>query len=56
MIVSHTAAEATLFVDGSIRTDEQFTKFLEEIFPEMARTGGWIGNLTAFYPPTRQGE
>jgi hypothetical protein len=56
MIVSHTAYESTIFVDGSIRADADFTKFLEGIFPDLAKVEGIIGNITAFYPPTSDGK
>jgi hypothetical protein len=56
MIITHTAYESTIFVDGSIQTDEQFTKFLEDIFPAVAKREGLIGNLTSFYPGVSKGK
>jgi hypothetical protein len=36
LISSHTADEATLFVDGHVATDAEFSTFLGEIFPEVS--------------------
>jgi carboxylesterase type B len=33
LLISHTSQEATLFVDGHIATDAQFTEFIDQIFP-----------------------
>ena|ERR1700760_1792724 len=54
LILSHTEAESTIFVDGHIQTDEQFTKFVKDLFPSIARDN-LVQNLTDFYPPVKSG-
>ena len=51
MWLSHTSPEAILFVDGHIRTNKDFTEFLEGVFPSSAKQAGVVGNITRFYPP-----
>jgi hypothetical protein len=55
LIISHTAHESTLFVDGYIRTDEQFTNFLTELFPERARKQNMVKEILEFYPAMASG-
>lgn len=52
MILSHTAAESVLFVDGHIETDAQFSTFLNSIFPNYTLTAGVNAIIEEFYPPT----
>jgi hypothetical protein len=56
MIVSHTAYEATIFVDGHIQTDQQFSDFLSELFPEIARKTNLVKAVMDFYPPVNSSK
>lgn len=51
VILSHTADEASLFVNGAIQTDAQFSGFLDGVFPNYTRSGGVNAKIEAFYPP-----
>lgn len=51
LLLSHCSDEATLFVDGSITTDDEFAAFLAALFPEYTQTAGGINDqILAFYP------
>lgn len=50
-VISHCASESQLFVDGSIKTDDQFNTFLSAIFPNYTHTAGVTDLITTFYPP-----
>ncbi|KAK0743356.1 Alpha/Beta hydrolase protein [Schizothecium vesticola] len=51
VILSHTADEASLFVNGAIQTDTQFSGFLDGVFPNYTRSAGVNAKIEAFYPP-----
>ncbi|KAK8216046.1 Alpha/Beta hydrolase protein [Phyllosticta capitalensis] len=51
LIISHTSDESELFVDGHIQTDEEFSEFIHDIFPEYAETSGINAAIESFYPP-----
>lgn len=51
LILSHTAAESVLFVDGHVQTDSEFNTFLDSIFPTYTKTAGVNALIEAFYPP-----
>jgi len=51
IIVSHTAAESTIFVDGWIQTDKQFDQFLIDLFGDLAIDLGFIKEVNERYPP-----
>lgn len=55
LLLSHTSDEATLFVDGHVATDAQFTAFLGSIFPGYVKANGIITAIEAFYPPVGNG-
>ncbi|KKY22420.1 putative lipase 2 [Diplodia seriata] len=51
LIVSHTADEAELFVDGHIQTDEEFNGFVDSVFPTYAKEAGINAAIEEFFPP-----
>ncbi|EKG17965.1 Carboxylesterase type B [Macrophomina phaseolina MS6] len=51
LIVSHTADEAELFVDGHIQTDEQFNDFIDSVFPNYTKEAGINAAIEEFFPP-----
>jgi len=51
VVLSHCADEATLFVPGVLKTDAQFSDFIDGVFPNYTRTTGVNKLITAFYPP-----
>lgn len=51
LIISHTADESELFVDGHIQTDEQFNEFIDSVFPEYAKEAGINAAIESFFPP-----
>ena len=55
ILVSHTSDESTLFVDGRIRTDADFTQFLHILFPSYAQTNGLLAAVEKQYPPVSGG-
>ncbi|KAI9818916.1 MAG: hypothetical protein M1827_007737 [Pycnora praestabilis] len=50
IVISNVADEAAVFVDGHIRTNKQFTKFVNTIFPSYAKSFGINAAVEAFYP------
>lgn len=50
LIISHTSDESTLFVDGHIQTDTQFTQFINSLFPPYAQAAGINKIVEAYYP------
>ena len=50
LLVSHTSDEATVFVDGHIATDEQFTAFVNASFPPYTHDLGLTDAIINFYP------
>jgi carboxylesterase type B len=48
LLVSHTSDEATLFVDGHVATDAEFTAFIAGLFPEVSL------HISQNYAPTHQ--
>lgn len=51
LIISHTADESELFVDGHIQTDEQFNDFIDSVFPAYTKEAGVNAAIEEFYPP-----
>ncbi|KAK0640224.1 Secreted lipase [Lasiodiplodia hormozganensis] len=51
LIISHTADESELFVDGHIQTDEQFNGFIDSVFPTYVKEAGINAAIEEFYPP-----
>ena len=56
LIVSHTSDESTLFVDGHIKTDEDFTKFLQNLFGQSVVNAGVTQTIENKYPPLSNGN
>lgn len=54
LIISHTADEAELFVDGHIQTDADFTQFISSVFPPYTAQAGINDAIQSFYPPLSQ--
>jgi carboxylesterase type B len=50
LIISHTSSEATLFVDGNIATDAEFSEFLIKTSPSYVQTSGINADIENFYP------
>ncbi|KAI9713166.1 MAG: hypothetical protein M1820_001151 [Bogoriella megaspora] len=50
LIISHTADEAELFVDGHIQTDDDFYSFIRTIFPNYAIAAGLDRVIESRYP------
>lgn len=50
LVVSHVKDESSLFVSGAIRTNEQFSGFLDAVFPKYTREGGQAKKVEEFYP------
>lgn len=51
LIVSHVSDESSLFVDGHVTTDAEFTDFINGIFPNYTKTAGLTAKIEEFYPP-----
>ncbi|GAB1315730.1 Esterase and lipase [Madurella fahalii] len=51
LVLSHVADEASLFVDGSIQTDSQFSDFLASVFPNYTLRAGVNDKIEEYYPP-----
>jgi hypothetical protein len=51
LILSHVSDESVLFVDGHIKTDAEFTTFLDAIFPNYTQAAGLNAVIEQFYPP-----
>jgi len=51
IILSHCADESTLFVPGALKTDAQFTTFVDSVFPNYTQARGINKLITNFYPP-----
>lgn len=51
LILSHVADESTVFVDGSISNDTQFTSFLGALFPAWLKPTGLDQAVMQAYPP-----
>ncbi|KAI9824250.1 MAG: hypothetical protein M1832_002057 [Thelocarpon impressellum] len=56
IIISHTADESELFVDGTIVTNEQFTKYLGVVFPNFTQAAGLNDVIEKTYPPPGPGK
>ncbi|KAL8800938.1 MAG: hypothetical protein Q9182_004820 [Xanthomendoza sp. 2 TL-2023] len=54
-IFSHVSDEADLFVPANVQTDQQFTTFLESIFPPYAKANGVNAAIEGRYPPVTTG-
>ncbi|KAL8820359.1 MAG: hypothetical protein Q9223_001408 [Gallowayella weberi] len=54
-IFSHVSNEADLFVPSNVKTDQQFTTFLESIFPPYSKANGVNAAIEARYPPVTTG-
>lgn len=50
IILSHTSNEATLFVDGHLKTNAEFTTYIDQIFPPFAKTSGINDKIEQQYP------
>ncbi|KAK3503603.1 Alpha/Beta hydrolase protein [Neurospora crassa] len=50
LLISHVKDESSLFVSGAIRTNEQFSGFLDTVFPNYARESGHAEKVEQFYP------
>lgn len=50
IMVTHTSDEATIFVDGSVKTDSQATSYLAALFPQYAVKAGLSQILANRYP------
>lgn len=50
IMVTHTSDESTIFVDGSIKTDDQATKYIKALFPKYAVDVGLDKILIDKYP------
>ncbi|MCJ1280955.1 hypothetical protein MMC26_000273 [Xylographa opegraphella] len=55
VLVSHVADEATIFVDGHIATDAEFTEWINDIFPAYLQTDGLTAAIENFYPGISSG-
>ncbi|KAH8816214.1 Alpha/Beta hydrolase protein [Xylogone sp. PMI_703] len=51
LIISHTADESGVFVDGHISTDAEFSTFVNAIFPNYTIAAGVSTLVEEFYPP-----
>ncbi|ORY61347.1 Alpha/Beta hydrolase protein [Pseudomassariella vexata] len=51
LILSHTTAEPVVFVSGQVQTNDQFSTFINAIFPNYTRIAGVTDNIASFYPP-----
>ncbi len=51
LIISHTSDESSIFVDGHITTEAEFSTFIEEIFPKGTKTAGVLDKIEEFYLP-----
>lgn len=56
LLVSHTSDESTLFVDGHVRNDADFTQFLHMLFPSYAQNTGLNAAIETQYPPVGGGD
>jgi hypothetical protein len=56
LLISHTANEATLFVDGHIATDAEFTTFLGTLFSPVSRSASRPRRLSDLFLPVRKGS
>ncbi|KAI9814164.1 MAG: hypothetical protein M1832_005975 [Thelocarpon impressellum] len=56
IIISHAADESELFVDGTIVSDEQFTKYLGVVFPNFTQAAGLNDVIEKTYPPPGPGK
>jgi hypothetical protein len=52
LLITHTASESTIFVDGHVRTDKEFEAFVTSLFPEIAQQHNIPQALIQFYPST----
>lgn len=50
VIVTHTTHESTIFVDGTIQTDEQFNAFLAQVFGELGTNLHFVQEVNDLYP------
>jgi hypothetical protein len=51
LIPSHTIDEASLFVNRSIKTDKDFTDYINYVWPPYAVEDGIVAEIEAVYPP-----
>ncbi|KAI1374502.1 Carboxylesterase family-domain-containing protein [Hypoxylon crocopeplum] len=49
LILSHTTAEADVFVSGLVQTEGEFVSFLDAIFPNYTQAAGITDKIDAFY-------
>lgn len=55
VIISHTSAESTIFVDGHITNDTQFDDFITTLFGDLATKTNLTERLNKIYPPVGNG-
>ncbi|MCJ1379135.1 hypothetical protein MMC17_002235 [Xylographa soralifera] len=55
VLVSHVSDESTVFVDGHIATDVEFTQWISEIFPAYTLTDGLAADVENYYPGISSG-
>jgi carboxylesterase type B len=56
LIVSTTSRESVIFVDGSIKTDADFDKFVVNLFGEIATSTGFVDQVAKVYPRVGDGK
>ncbi|KAI1388022.1 Alpha/Beta hydrolase protein [Hypoxylon trugodes] len=56
LILSHTTAEANVFVNGLVQTDKEFTAFVDAIFPNYTQAAGITDKINAFYAVSSQSQ
>ncbi|MCJ1420544.1 hypothetical protein MMC32_006901 [Xylographa parallela] len=55
VLVSHVSDESTVFVDGHIATDAEFTEWINAIFPAYTQTDGLAAAVETYYPGISSG-
>ncbi|KAI0379027.1 Alpha/Beta hydrolase protein [Hypomontagnella monticulosa] len=56
LILSHTTAEANVFVNGLVQSDSDFTGFINAIFPNYTRAAGVTNKVSTFYPVSNKSK
>jgi len=56
LIVTTTAREGVIFVDGNVKNDADFDKFVVALFGSLAISTGFVDKLKAIYPPVGDGK
>jgi hypothetical protein len=54
LLITHTGSESTIFVDGHVRTDQEFEAFVTSLFPQIAQKHNIPQALIQFYPSTSE--